>query len=95
MKYRCTGCGHVGEQSTFLKPNIQDNMFSYSNACPVCGATNAFTLIDDEIPHAGDEVERRVDEIMARARDNAGARGVNEKMLITEEELSNLKKSSE
>lgn len=93
MKYRCTGCGHVGEQSTFLKPSINDNKFSYSNTCPACGAVNAFTLIEEETAaHSGGDLDRRVDEIMERARENAGAHKVPDKMLITEDELSELKK---
>ena len=95
MKYRCTACGHTGEQSSFLQPKIIDNAFSYTNTCPECGAANAFVLIQEESSRAGTEVDRRVDEIMARARDNMSECGASDKMLLTEEELSALKETGD
>ena len=96
MKYQCSECGYVGEKINFMNPTIEKNEFKYTDRCPECGAgANFLSPVEQEQEAADQEVEARVEEIMDRARGRVREHKVDDGLLISDDELAQLRVQDE
>lgn len=84
----------MGEQMNFMKARINDKKFSYDTACPSCGSGEEHVKSLEEQQLCGDDrTEAEVSRIMKEAYKTFDELGASKNVLITKEELENLKDS--